>query len=328
MAETKDDHLESFWDEDEEFLKDDAPGKKETKEEVKGEESFIEEEEEIVEETEEVETPDPIKDFLTGLSSVGLLPETDEEITPEAAIEAIILNTEQYIEQGVSEVIESWKEDIGERGVEFAKFVKAGGNPDDYFKAYAQDHLQFDVSSERGQEAFLTWYYSKHDEMDEEDIEDRLLSLRDKEKTGDTAKRLYSKLKDKRDKEAQEIVKSQLAKEEKQRAATRKEQERLLSGLQKVDSFGELKINKLEKPVLINFIARPSETYDGQRVTGVTKAMNELYDKPEALMAFAKWAKSGFDKSFFSKESSAAKKETKRDFKPQPKKKSVLDYFD
>lgn len=316
MAETT--NLDDFWDEDEEFLKDEAPVEKE-------EEDFTEEEEEV---EEVVSEPNSIKEFLTGLAGVGLLPETDEEISPEEAIEAIVLNTEEYIEQGVTAAIESWKEEIGERGVEFAKFVRAGGDPDEYFKSYAQDHLQFDVSTERGQEAFLQWYYTKHEEMEQEDVEDRLLSLRDREKTADTAKRLFSKLKDKRDKEAQASVKSRIDQTEKQKAEYRKEQEKLIKGLQKVETVGELKISKLEKPVLLNYITRASETYEGQRVTGLTKALNEIYDKPEALMALAKWAKSGFDTGFFTKESGATKKETKRNLNPNPKKKSVLDYFD
>ena len=313
-------NLDDFWDEDSEFLKEeeDKPLEKE--------EDFTEEEEEEIEE--EVVAPNSIKEFLSGLAGVGLLPETDEDISPEEAIEAIVLNAEEYIEQGVSAAIESWKDEIGERGVEFAKFVRAGGDPDEYFKNYAQDHLQFDVSSERGQEAFLQWYYTKHEEMEQEDVEDRLLSLRDREKTADTAKRLFSKLKDKRDKEAQAVVKARIEQTEKQKAEYRKEQDKLLRGLQKVETVGELKISKLEKPVLLNYITRPSETYEGQRVTGLTKALNEIYDKPEALMALAKWAKSGFDTGFFTKESGATKKETKRNLNPNPKKKSVLDYFD
>ncbi len=309
-------NLDNFWDEDEEFLKEDDPI-----EPVKEEE---EEEEEV--EKEEEPQADPVKEFLSGLSASGLIPETDEEITPESAIEAILLNTEEYIEQGVTEVIESWKQDLGEKGVEFAKFVRAGGEPDEFFKAYAQDHLQFDVSSDRGQEAFLQWYYKKHEEMDDDDIEDRLLSLRDREKTADTAKRLFSKLKDKRDKEAQAVVKARLDQAEKQKVEFQKEKEKLIRGLQKVETVGELKISKLEKPVLLNYITRASETFDGQRVTGLTKALNEIYDKPEALMALAKWAKSGFDTSFFSKESSA--KQTKRELNPKPKRKNILDYFD
>ncbi len=312
-------NLDNFWDSDEEFLKEDQVVEPVVEEE---EEESVEDGDEVVED----QKSNSIKEFISGLSAAGLLPETDEEITMEEAVESIILNAEEYIEQGITSALESWKDEIGERGVEFAKFTRAGGDPDEFFKAYAQDHLQFDVSSDRGQEAFLQWYYKKHEEMDDDDIEDRLLSLRDREKTADTAKRLFSKLKDKRDKEAQSVVKARLDQAEKQKVEFQKEKEKLVKGLQKVEGFGELKISKLEKPILINMITRASETFDGQRVTGLTKALNAAYDRPEVLMVLAKWAKTDFDPSFFSKESSA--KQTKRELNPKPKKKNILDYFD
>jgi hypothetical protein len=320
-------NFEEFWDEDAEFLGEEEKSEEEQpkdEEPKKAEEPDFSEEDETPQEDESIS---PTKQFIQSLAQVGFLEETDEEVDIETAIEAIILKEEEHIAAAVESVFESWKEKIGEKGAEFVKFTNSGGDPEEFFKMYANEALQFDVNTERGQEAFLTWYYKRNEEMDDDDIEDRLLSLRDKGTMDSKAKSLYSKMREKHDKEAQKKVQQQIEANKKAQEQFRKEQEQLYNKLAKVDKIGEEPLSKMERTTLVNFIMRNSETYEGERITPLAKALNEIYDKPDKLLLLAKWAKAGFSESFLKKESSAAKKQQKRDFKPEPKKKSVLDYF-
>lgn len=320
--ENKEPNFEEFWDDDSEFMG--QPEEKVEEPEVEPEPDFSEEDETPLQEDESIS---PTKQFLQSLAQVGFLDETDEEVDIETAIEAIILKEEEHIATAVEGVIESWKDKIGDKGLEFVKFTSAGGTPEEFFKAYAAEALQFDVNSERGQEAFLSWYYKTKEEMDDDDVEDRLLSLRDKGTLESKAKSLYSKMRERQEKEAQAKVQKRIEEDRKAQERQRKEQEKLYNSLTKVEKLGDAPLPKLEKTTLVNYIMRASETLEGERVTPLTKALNEIYDKPDKLLLLAKWAKSGFSENFFSKESSAAKKDTKRNFKPEPKKKSVLDYF-
>lgn len=317
-------NVDEFWDDtNDDFFEED---------EIKVEEPKVEKVEEVAEEDfeeeaqEEVKTEEsPTKVLASTLAQAGLLPESDDEADLDTIIEALLLNTEETIERGIEETIESWKEDLGEKGVEFAKFVRAGGKPEEYFKAYAHDTLQFDVNSERGQEAFLAWYYKKHDDMDAEDIEDKLLTLKDREQLAAKAQNLYAKLRAKQDKEAEAFATKQIEAARKAKEAQQKERNRLIQGIQSVETLNGEKLPKLERTALLSFIAKDSEEFEGQRTTGLTKALNEAFSDPKTLLKLAKWAKLGFP-DFTPKESSAKQKQTKN-FNPKPARKSLVDFF-
>jgi hypothetical protein len=341
MANSKEDNLyEDFWDEDEEFLSKEEDGKEDKQEDEEEKDPPKEDTEDEVdpfdedEDTEpKVSDDDPVQLMVKSLAEVGLLPESDEPIEVQDAIQAIIMNAEEYVQKGIEAAIESWKEDIGEVGVSFAKFVKAGGDPDEFFKMYAKEHTAYDLSSSSSQERFLRYYYQSFENLDEDEIDDRIELLQDRGRLEDQSKKLYSKLKEKQDLENRKKVEEQVKEEERRRKEQKKEQDDLILKLNKVDEYKGVKINKLEKPSLITFITRPTQELEGHMVSGLTKALDTMYrENPEALLVLAKWAKSGFDLDTLTgkKSPTPSKNEpsaAKRDFKPSPQKKSVLDYF-
>lgn len=335
----EDKDLEKFWDEDEEFLADDdtptdkdsdpEPDKDEEEDPIEEQDPFEDEEE-----SDDVNSADdPVQLMVKSLAEVGLLPESDEPVEVEDAIQAIIMNAEEYIQKGIEAAIESWKDDIGEIGVSFARYVKAGGNPDDFFKMYAQEHTAYDLQTASSQEQFLRYYYQSVENLDEDEIDDRIEMLQDRGRLEDQSKKLYSKLKDKQDQDNRKKIDQQVKEDEQRRRAQKKEQDELILKLNKVDEYKGVRISKLEKPSLITFITRPTQELEGHMVSGLTKALDTMYrENPEALLVLAKWAKTGFDVNALTgnpspkqtkKEPSAAT----RDFKPSPQKKSVLDYF-
>ena len=322
------------------------PDDKEDKEpEKKPEEKEPEEEkvEEPFSEVQKEEEPEEeiFNDYAKVLKDVGVLenveiPE-DEEITQEKLIEL----QEQEIESRVEEAIEGFMGELDDDGKAFLKFKKEGGDTRQFFEMMKEtsELPQGDIDDEYFQKKVTKYYLKTVDNMDDEDVEDRIAWLEETGKLERYAERYNNKLQTIKEKKEQEAVErqKQLAKQqEKDRMAFIST---LKDTLSNTDSIKDFPITKQEKKELVDFITKPTIKVDKSKyVSGFSKAINEVTNDPQKLILLAKLLKNDFDisdviKQTETKEVKKLKNNIQRAKKSSPPKtyssnrKSLADFF-
>lgn len=242
------------------------------------------------------------------LQELGFFGEVEDKLDAVSFMERIESTLEDRIDSGIQQIIEEWKEQIGNTGAEFVKFTMNGGNPDDFFKTYSKSTLSFDIESDTGQESFLKYYYKEIQGMDDDDIEDLVESHKEGDKLGKYAKQYYKKLAARREAEAQELLESQEAYRERQAAAKREFVNRIRSTVKDTDhmlirgkngkELGKIQFTEVEKRSLLNYITQNNIQMGDKYVSQMTSDINKIFrEEPDKLVLLAKLLKNDFDLS-------------------------------
>lgn len=265
----------------------------------------------------------------------------DAKITEEQFFE--LQDTE--IENRVEETIADFMQEIGEGdGAAFIKFKKAGGKTSEFFSVYAQsaEIPDVDLKEEAGQDAFLKFYYRNVEELDEDDILDKLEWLKESGKKAKLAEKYHAKVieaDDKRKAALQVKAEADLKKTEDNKKAFITEVKTIL---ETNDQIGVFSITKNDKKELGDYITKPTVKINGGRyMTQLQADINKVFAKEnrEKLLILAKLLKNDFDvsdlvkdvKTKVTKETRSTLQSQKGGLRPSSsttsKNRSLTDYF-
>ena len=293
---------------------------KETKksEEKETEEEFFDETkkpEENVEENddEEVETFSTLSKELKekGIFTHVELP-SDGKITEEKFFEL----QDEEVEGRVSEAIEDFAQKLGNHQTSnaFITYIKAGGTPDEFFKFYSQASAvpEVDIEKESGQDAVLKHYYKTVEQLDDDDLEDKLDWLKESGKKKKYAEKYYTKLKADEKAEKDQFIANQLQQQTARENERKEFITKLKSTLESTEEVNGFVFSKTDKPSLLDYIIKPTvKLKSNQYITQFQSDLNEVIKTDnEKLLVLAKLIKSKFDTSglIVKKETEAVKK--------------------
>ena len=258
-----------------------------------------EETEETVEEEEE-ETPNPWADAVDHFKGLGFLGEKEygdlNEMTDD--IEEYILGS---IEGSVKKVIEEVGQKAGSEGAAFMQYLVNGGDPYTFMETYRTP--TFNLKTEAGQEAAIRYYLKEVDGYDDDEIEDRVEYLIEKDRLEADSQKAVNRLK-----KVDEQQRAALAREQEEATAKAKEAEALRkttlkNELLKLDNAFGFSFSPVERRTLYNYFTEPSVKQGNNYVTEFAKDFGEVYQSdPKKLAVIAKLLKNNFDFSELQKE--------------------------
>lgn len=266
-----------------------------------------------------------------------------EDITEEKFFEL----QEGEIEARVEETFEAFFEEMDEDGKDFLKFKKAGGKTVDFLAIYGAtvDLAKFDEDDAEQRQQILTYYLTTVEQLDAEELKDRLQYLKDNGSEKKYAKKWFDNIKETEEKQRKALIeteeKAQIARENK----AKKFNTELVQVLSKTESVGVFPISKTEHKELGDYFTKPvvkvgKNRYIPQIQADLAKVLRaEDEETKKDLLILGKLLKNKFNvKDLVDKvETKVAKsvksklQETKRGSKPHSSasstRKSIADYF-
>lgn len=257
----------------------------------------------------------------------------DEEITSDVFFEKFA----EEVDNRVDNTIQSLMDSLDEDGAAFLKFKSNGGNTSDFFKVYGKmtELPVSDVDSEENQKAFLEYYYSENEDLDREEIEERLDRYIESGKLERYAKQYFNKTKEAKDAEQQALVERQNELKKQQQEQNRQFQSNLKSVISKEKEINDFPIDSKKDGFLVDFLTKPVLDKDtNSYMTSFQKSMRNIFADEKKLILLAKLVANDFDFSSIKKkgETTATKKtlntlKTKRQFVNSGEGKRLADYF-
>lgn len=299
--------------------------KPETPESEKSDEGEDDEEDELFPETEVKATetgagdePDEDVEFYSTLSQelktkgvfqFAALPE-DGQITEEKFFELQEEEVEGRTEQAVQDFIAEMND---EDGAAFIKFKRAGGKTSDFFEFYSQMSAvpEVDIETEAGQDAILKHYFKTVEQLEDDDITDKLEWLKESGKKKKYAEKYNDKINaDKKAAKDQFLIDQ--AEAQKQRETEKKEFiGKIKTTASTVTNVNGFVFNKKDAEGYVDFIIKPAVKVGNQYLTAFQAELSRVIkEEPENLLIIAKLLKTKFDTSdmVISKETEATKK--------------------
>ena len=247
------------------------------------------EEEESSEEEEEDSEVEPLKIFAAELAEKNLLnlPE-DWDGDEEALFEAYESTLE---ERALNLVKNAYKiEDPKVDGV--LKFIKDGGNIEDYINIYSETNwVDVDIEDEDNATALVKTYLTTVKNLEEEEADSLLDGYKEKGKLYNQASKIQADLKVYREKQEEDLIKSQQEYARIQREEYIKSVNKIRETIQRGKSENVV-IAKNQKSNFEDFIFSPQEIVNdrGQvvgKATAFKQKLNEYLSDPEKMVALA-----------------------------------------
>jgi hypothetical protein len=247
--------------------------------------------EEVAEEEEESDETDlePLKVFASELQEKNLLnlPE-DWDGNEETLFEAY----EQTLEERALNIVKNvYKvEDPKVDGV--LRFIKDGGNIEDYINLYSETNwVDVDIEDEDNATALVKTYLSSVKNLEDEEVDSLVEGYKEKGKIFNQASKIQADLKVFREKQEEELIKSQQEYARIQREEYTKSVNKIRETIQKGKSEN-IVIAKNQKNNLEDFIFSPQEIRNdkGEVVGKATKfkqVLNTYLSDPEKMVALA-----------------------------------------
>jgi hypothetical protein len=247
--------------------------------------------EEVAEEEEESDETDlePLKVFASELQEKNLLnlPE-DWDGNEETLFEAY----EQTLEERALNIVKNvYKvEDPKVDGV--LRFIKDGGNIEDYINLYSETNwVDVDIEDEDNATALVKTYLSSVKNLEDEEVDSLVEGYKEKGKIFNQASKIQADLKVFREKQEEDLIKSQQEYARIQREEYTKSVNKIRETIQKGKSEN-IVIAKNQKNNLEDFIFSPQEIRNdkGEVVGKATKfkqVLNTYLSDPEKMVALA-----------------------------------------
>ena len=286
-------------------------------------------EEEVVEESDLIKTVKSLKE--KGVFSFAEIKEDTEfnEETLEDFFEA-------ELEGRLNEELSNFATSLDEDAKLFLEFKKNGGKTSDFLKVFENDDIITSFEGvdfnedENKAEQFLKEYYYQIDDVDEDEIEDKIEFLKERGKLSITAEKAFEKVSEKQKKEKEELNKSQEKARKAQLDKQKKYSEDLKKAIIETEVVGKIKINKKDKQEIFNYLMLPSiKLENGKKVTAFQKDLADVYNDKKMLIAFAKIIKDRFEISDLDVATKTVKqiKQTLRAGSKSETRKSLADFF-
>ena len=218
------------------------------------------------------------------------------ELTQEQFVEL----QETEVENRVQETFEGFFEEMDDDGKAFLKFKKQGGKTSEFLKTLknVSDYPSGDIEEESFQTRALKYYYKNIENLDDDDIDDKLEWLEEGGKKEKYAKRYYKKIRDIEKAEKAAIIRKT---EDESRSADEKAEtfKATLKGkLDEIETIKDFSLAKKEKGELLNYITKPSvKVGKNKYITEFQKGLKDISNNYEGLILLAKLLKSDFDMS-------------------------------
>ena len=275
------------------------PEKSEEEEETSEEETSEEETSEEEPEEEEEKSSGGYLEFAKKLQEAGTIPK-DEDLDGLSEDEILDLTDkalEVKVDSQLEEIIEGWKEGLGDKGKEFIQFTMAGGKPEEFFSTYAKASMsQFDIQDEEGQKQWLRHYFKEYEELDSDEVVDRLQYLEDTEKLEAYSQRTMDKAK----KEAEKTAEAELAKKQAAYQAAKEKRDNLkktVKGkIREMKEIGGFSLKTLEKRKIEDFLFSNTVKTETGYITPFADKFRKIVDEdPEKLVLLGKLMMDDFD---------------------------------
>lgn len=265
------------------------------------------------------------------------LPEVDN-ITEESFFEL----HEAEIEARTDQTIQGFIDEINnEDGAAFLKFIRAGGKVSEFFNFYTERGTvpEVDVKTETGQDVLLRHYYKTYENLDDEDIDDKLTWLKESGKKAKYAEKYNQKMVEDQNAERDRLVSQKEEQQRKREQDQRNFVTNLKTTLETSEGFNGFVFNKKENTALVDYVTKPQVKLSGNQY--LTQFQSDLAkiikEEPQKLLVIAKLMKSDFDTSdIVDKKKTEATTQIKKslnskDKKPTStlgtKKRSLSEYF-
>lgn len=247
-----------------------------------------------------VTSPEFFKNLATDLKERGIFEHVevkeDEPIDEDKFFELY----DEEVEQRVDATINSFMEEVGDDGKAFLKFLKLGGSKEEFLKVYAESAkvpTVEDFEDESQAEKFLRYYYNTVEELAEDDTNDRIEWLKERNKLSTETEKLYKKVEKANEAHKQQLLENQANIDRDRQARRTAFIKDVTETANKVDEVNGLAIDKKEKTELVNFITKATVKMDnGSYITGFQDSINKvLKGDKDKLILLAKLLKSNFD---------------------------------
>jgi len=198
--------------------------------------------------------------------------------------------------------MDGMKEDAGEDGLAFMKFITSGGKPNDFLNLWkeAADAPEVDLATVEGQNQMIRFYSENFTELDKKDIDDQLDFFEEGGKKKAYAEKYAEKVKEYYKVKKQELVSNQ---EKTVKALELKRKETaiiIVDKLQEIEKIGNYSITKDDKKKLGGDITKASVKIGANKfITPVQAKLGEIFRDadPTRLILLAKIVLSDFDTS-------------------------------
>ena len=219
-----------------------------------------------------------------------------EEITEEKFIEY----QDEEIESRVEGALDSFMSELDDDAANFLRHKKEGGSTRDFFAAYrkSSEIPVGDLDDEVYQEKISRYYYTNIENLDAEDVDDRITWLKDSDKLSKYAAKQDSKIKDLDKKNKEDLQKSAKEDQRLQQEAKEKFVSTVKETLEKTNEIDNFKFTPQEKKDLHAFITKPSiKVANNKYLTGMQSKLQETLRDPQKMLLLAKLLKNDFDVS-------------------------------
>lgn len=222
------------------------------------------------------------------------------DVEDESSIDAerFIEIQEEEIEARLDETIQAFMNQLDEDGKAFLRFKKEGGDTKDFFKVYAEisEVPVPEYDNEKSQEKFLRYYYSNYEELDDDDIDDKIDWLKESGKLSKYAQKFHEQIEEEGEKAKQEALEKQ------KRLSYQQEEQRkqLIKDLkQTIDSSSEIKswaITQKDKKELHGYMTKPAvKVGENQYLTQFQNDLQNAFKDKSKMILLAKIISSDFD---------------------------------
>jgi len=259
-------------------------------------EKATEVEEDEVEEEEEDETNQYLDLFSKGkekgLFSVDL--EEDEVLDEDKFFEL----QDKEVEARVEETFQGFFEELDDDAAAFLKFKKEGGDTKDFFSTYKEisEMPKGDIDDEVYQEKLSRYYLKTQDNLDPDDVDDRLQWLKDSGKLGKYAENYKEKLSKKEEANKARLLKEAAEQEKARKAQQREFEESVKEMVSSLEKAVSLPLTSKDKKELVPFITKHTvKVGKNQYITPMQEKLGKALKDPEKMLALAKLLNNGFD---------------------------------
>lgn len=245
------------------------------------------------------------------------------------------------LDHQINEALEEFANDLDDEGKAFIKFKKDGGDTKIFLKAYnsIMQTPTIERGNEKSYEKFLKHYYSVHEQMDDEDVSDKIDWLKETGKLEKYALKVHEEVEEDQEKYKEQLIKNQ------EKAAIEREKQRkafvtdIKKTLNSTDKIKDWTLTPKDKKELHGYVTKPSVKVGNQYLTQLQHDLQEAFKDKEKIILLAKLLNNDFDisdikeqaKTEFTKNTKNTINNSKKKTKNSgggSRKKSLSDYFD
>lgn len=205
---------------------------------------------------------------------------------------------EQEIEAGLDETIKAFMDDLDDDGKAFLKFKKEGGDTKHFFKFYSEVSQipTPTIGDSKSEEKFLKYYYKAYEDLDDEDIEDKIEFLKETGKLTKYAQKYHENVEEEIEQNREEAIKKQQQYQLQQEEHKKQYVKELKGLIDDVDNIKDWSITQKDKKVLHGYMTRASvKVSENQYLTQFQNDLQQVFKDKEKTILLAKIIGNDFD---------------------------------